>query len=268
MYAAGTDGETGEELEETPEQEEPAEEEEEPEEKEKEPETPGEDNPGTPEEEKPDLPKDDAGEKPGTPGEEILGTPEEEEIGEKPGTLGEEEAREGETETSEEEPEISEEFFPALYATGGFTPRLSVPTRDNQYYARKSLNPFTEGPHYFINNCTRYAFGRAYELLGYAPNTSRGGAGAWYGHNDGYVRSSNPREPKLGAIMCWTGHVAVVEVINGDMVTYSDSCYPFTDANGKYHKGWDFQFHTVNVNNITQYTRGQSFKGYISSGSG
>lgn len=95
VYAAVTDGETGEELEETPEQEEPAEEEEEPEEEEKgqgtpgegkpgttgeeKPGTPGEEKPGSPEEEKPEIPKDDEGEKPGMPGENIPGMPEEEE---------------------------------------------------------------------------------------------------------------------------------------------------------------------------------------------
>lgn len=76
-----------------------------------------------------------------------------------------------------------------------------------------------------LPNCTGYAYGRFMECQGIKKcNLSIGDAGDWYYNtSDGYNRS---REPKLGAVICWGGHVAVVEQIhkNGE-ITWSASNY-------------------------------------------
>lgn len=65
-------------------------------------------------------------------------------------------------------------------------------------------------------NCTAYAYGRAYEILGSEPKLSWNNAEQWYGYNkaNGYYKYG--QTPKVGAIACWSysyggGHVAVVE---------------------------------------------------------
>ena len=79
--------------------------------------------------------------------------------------------------------------------------------------------------------CTGYAWGRFYEILGSRPSLSRGNAGDWYGYtSDGYSRGSTPQ---LGAVICWSkpgaaGHVAIVEQINNDgSIICSESGYSY-----------------------------------------
>ena len=102
-----------------------------------------------------------------------------------------------------------------------FRPRLSAPGYSSKYWY--SLNPFYHAG-YGLPNCTCYAWGRFYEILGRKPVLSLGNAEDWYGKNDGYSRGSTPR---LGAVICWrkgragyggdgAGHVAVVEKIYSD----------------------------------------------------
>lgn len=71
-----------------------------------------------------------------------------------------------------------------------------------------------------LPNCTAYAWGRFYEILGSRPKLSTGNAEDWYGYTaDGYERGNTP---VLGAVICWegkgsaAGHVAIVEKINDD----------------------------------------------------
>ena len=102
-----------------------------------------------------------------------------------------------------------------------FSPRLNAPSTSNKYYY--SLNRFYKSG-YGLPNCTCYAWGRFYEILGSAPKLSLSNAENWWGHNDGYKRGQTPQ---LGAVICWrkgkagngadgAGHVAVVEQINSD----------------------------------------------------
>lgn len=102
-----------------------------------------------------------------------------------------------------------------------FTPRLTAPTTDNAYYYAN--NPFYQSG-YGLPNCTCYAYGRFWEIMGSKPALSLGDAENWYGLNDGYSRG---KTPKLGAVICWrrgvagddsdgAGHVAIVEAINDD----------------------------------------------------
>lgn len=118
-----------------------------------------------------------------------------------------------------------------LVSAASFTPRYSAPSYDNSYYYSSKNIFYSAG--YGMPNCTAYAFGRAYEIMGYEPNLSHGNAQDWYGYNmnGGYYNYGST--PKVGAIACWSysggGHVAVVESIEGDTVTYSNSAWSGTN---------------------------------------
>ena len=99
-------------------------------------------------------------------------------------------------------------------------------------------------------NCTAYAYGRIYEITGEAPKITRGNAGAWYSINKNNGYYSYGQEPKLGAIAVWSGHVAVVEVTDGDTVTCSQSHWRST------------YFDTVTFTSGENHF-GQKFYGYI-----
>ena len=105
-------------------------------------------------------------------------------------------------------------------------------------------------------NCTCYAFGRAYELLGKKPKLSIGYAKDYYGYNktNKYYRYGS--SPKLGAIACWSGgmgHVAVVEKIDGNKLILSESSY-----GGEYFHIKTFQ----NYKNGLNYGN-KKFQGFI-----
>lgn len=115
-----------------------------------------------------------------------------------------------------------------------YIPRTTAPeTTDKHYY---SDNPFYQSG-YGLPNCTCYAWGRFYELLGTKPKLSLSDAENWYSHSDGYGRGNTP---KLGAVICWkrgqvgndadgAGHVAVVEQINADgSIVTSNSAWDST----------------------------------------
>lgn len=140
------------------------------------------------------------------------------------------------------------------YAVSGYTPRVSAPNRNNanDYKYYYGANPYA-GP----NNCTFYAWGRVYELLGVKPRTWTGNACEWWYNKDGYERSSIPR---LGAMMCWGtsadngyGHVAIVEEIHGDgRISFSEARYP----------DCAFSYQTRRISELSGIYRG-TFQGYI-----
>lgn len=99
-------------------------------------------------------------------------------------------------------------------------------------------------------NCTAYAYGRIYEITGEAPLIKSGNAGSWWFNNKRNDYYEYGSEPKLGAIACWSGHVAVVEEINGDTITISESHW-----GGRY-------FNTKTYSNPNSKYR-QTFYGYI-----
>lgn len=101
-----------------------------------------------------------------------------------------------------------------------FVPRLDSSGMEGSVYYYGG-NPFYNAG-YGLPNCTCYAWGRWYELLGYQPSLSTGNADTFVDRNTVYEVGSTP---KLGAILCWKytgsmsgegGHVAVVEQINDD----------------------------------------------------
>lgn len=136
-----------------------------------------------------------------------------------------------------------------------FTPRLNAPSTSNKFYY--SLNRFYKSG-YGLPNCTCYAWGRAYEVLGKAPKLSLGNAEDWYGYTkDGYKRG---KTPQVGAVICWkggktgygsdgAGHVAFVEKVysNGDILT-SNSAWGGT------------RFYTKTLKKSNNYSMGSGFQ--------
>lgn len=140
-----------------------------------------------------------------------------------------------------------------------FSARLNAPSYSSSYWY--SANPFYQSG-YGLPNCTCYAWGRFYEILGSKPKLSLSNAENWYGHNDGYTRSQSPQ---VGAVICWrkgkagygadgAGHVAIVEKVysNGDILT-SNSAWKGT------------RFYTQSLKKSNNYSIGSSytFQGFI-----
>ncbi|MDD6729278.1 MAG: CHAP domain-containing protein [Eubacteriales bacterium] len=138
--------------------------------------------------------------------------------------------------------------FPATVFANDYEPRLTAPSGE-PYYTRE-LNAYSQTG-YGMPNCVAYAYGRIYELTGKAPKISKGDAGSWWfinKYNDYYEYGS---EPRLGAVACWSNHVAVVEKINDDGgITISES-----------HWGGNY-FNTKTYYNMYSHY-GQAFYGYI-----
>lgn len=126
----------------------------------------------------------------------------------------------------------------ALAAT--FEPRLEAPNSGIDYY-NSTLNVYSQNG-YGMPNCTAYVYGRIYEITGEAPLIDHGDAEDWYYINKYYGYYEYGTEPRLGAIACWSNHVAVVEEIDGDTVTVSQShwygayfdTYTFTSGDSRY----------------------------------
>jgi surface antigen len=134
-----------------------------------------------------------------------------------------------------------------------FAPRFSTPGTNNPCYFADNIF-YQSG--YGLPNCTAYAWGRAYELLGRKPNLSSGNANQWWGYNVNQRVYSCGQTPKLGAIACWSGsacgHVAVVEAISDDRVTISESGWnSFLFRNSSYSIGSENSIYSG------------SFQGYI-----
>ena len=139
-----------------------------------------------------------------------------------------------------------------------YVPRLECPSSSSKYY-NGSENPFAmSGYGMFQNggNCTCYAWGRFFEILGTRPKLYTGNAGTWYGHTeDGYQRGN---KPQLGAVACWAkpgqaGHVAVVEKIN------SDGSVLFSNSGWKYKLFYQTTGRPSNYMNSSAYI----FQGFI-----
>ena len=134
-----------------------------------------------------------------------------------------------------------------------FSARTTAPGSDNANFFAN--NPYSQGG-YGLPNCTAYAFGRAYEILGTVPNLAMGNANSWWAYNQstGYYPSGST--PKLGAVICWggssDGHVAIVEAINGDTVTLSESTY-----SGIYFQNYTYTIGTEDATSVG------GFQGYI-----
>lgn len=143
-------------------------------------------------------------------------------------------------------------------AAGTFVPRLTAPKSSNKYYYSDLNKLYRYG--YGMPNCTAYAWGRAYEIMGYEPNLCLNDADNWWQYNKDNKYYPYGQEPKLGAIACWNyttggGHVAVVEEIKDGKITFSNSAYG----------GQTFYLTYAGVNeyNAGIYNSTWVFKGYI-----
>lgn len=155
---------------------------------------------------------------------------------------------------------------------GEFVPRLKAPSKSNKYYY-SDLNKY-ERFGYGMPNCTAYAWGRAYEIMGYEPDLSLNDADTWWSYNKTTKAYPYGQKPKLGAVACWDyttggGHVAVVEKIEDGEITFSNSSYGGTtfyltyastdDYNGGiYNSTWIFRGYIY-------ITEGQSKEDYYQS---
>jgi peptidoglycan hydrolase-like protein with peptidoglycan-binding domain/surface antigen len=118
----------------------------------------------------------------------------------------------------------------AVHAESSFVPRLTAPSSDNPYYFSDLNLYYRYG--YGMPNCTAYAYGRVYEILGHEPSLSRWNAGQWWFDNANYGWYSYGSTPQVGAVVCWdrwdqnSGHVAVVEeVYNDGTILISESSW-------------------------------------------
>ena len=92
-------------------------------------------------------------------------------------------------------------------------------------------NPFSGGLH---GECTWYVWGRTLEKLGIPLGSEfRGDAGSWYAES---TYPKDPNIPKPNSIAVWTGHVAFVEEVNGDNVTFTDANYLINAGPATDHK--------------------------------
>ncbi len=140
-------------------------------------------------------------------------------------------------------------------AATDFSPRLTAPSSSNQYYYSDKNIFYKYG--YGMPNCTAYAFGRAYELLKKEPNLCHFNAEEWYDYNKNGKYYNYGSSPKLGAIACWSynggGHVAVVEEIKNNKITFSNS-------------GWGYLNFYLTYADVSDPDAGESqwnFQGYI-----
>ena len=143
-------------------------------------------------------------------------------------------------------------------AATAYVPRLTAPSTTNKYYIHTSNGGYNscieidKSTGSCLPNCVGYAWGRAYEILGKKPKLSLGNADKWwsYNKNGGYYKYGST--PKLGAVMCWGGqHVAVVEKIEGNYITISESSYGGA------------RFNTVRRTISAMESRTSDFQGYI-----
>lgn len=112
-----------------------------------------------------------------------------------------------------------------------YTPRTSSPNGVSYYYSGN--NPFYSAG--FVGECTWYAWGRAYEILGSRPSLPTNGAGRWFNSCNSYPKSTNYWAAKVGAIACYSNHVAVVEAVgsNGAPSAISEGGYQSSSTYGQ-----------------------------------
>lgn len=129
-----------------------------------------------------------------------------------------------------------------------FIKRLEAPTKENKYYYKDNIF-YNSG--YGLPNCTCYAWGRWYELLGSKPKLCINNASDWYYYPDGYLRVDVPSKGDIACFINDTngiGHVAVVEDVdlNGTILTsnsnYGGSYFYTLKLDKPYNLGGGYRF--------------------------
>lgn len=159
----------------------------------------------------------------------------------------------------------NETVHPYLIKTVPYTPRLSRYSPTNM-----STSPYYQGTYAgypYIPNCTRYCYGRWWEIMGNDPTglAYKGDAEMWWDSVTAYAKGQTPR---LGAIICFAdgpyshkGHVGVVEQIDADgTVHFSNSGY--TRSPNKWNQLY-FYTKEGKASNNYGYERGYIFQGFI-----
>lgn len=131
---------------------------------------------------------------------------------------------------------------------------MTAPEYTNYYYYDGNIF-YNSG--FGMPNCTAYAWGRIYELLKKKPELSTGNARDWFSYNKENNIYPYGYKAELGAIACFDneygGHVAVVEDIDGDTITFSNSAY----------NGERFYLSYADINDDNPGQKGWEFLGYI-----
>lgn len=137
----------------------------------------------------------------------------------------------------------------AYAESDNYEPRLTAPNSSISYYSRELNRYFQTGTP--MPNCVAYAYGRIYEMNGEAPLITHGSAGDWYFINKSNGYYDYGSEPRLGAVACWSNHVAIVEAISDDgAVTVSES-------------HWGGTYFDIKTYSDMSSHYGQTFYGYI-----
>lgn len=135
--------------------------------------------------------------------------------------------------------------------------RMHAPKKDNPYYYSDKNIFYKYG--YGMPNCTAYAWGRAYEILGKEPKLCIYDAYEWFDYNKENEIYAYGQTPKLGAIACYkyigynSGHVAVVEKITDNTIYYSNSAF----------SGQEFYINSSSIDDPTEALPNSQFLGYI-----
>ncbi|SFD05698.1 CHAP domain-containing protein [Clostridium uliginosum] len=122
--------------------------------------------------------------------------------------------------------------------------RTTAPDTDNKcyysdanvFYQVKLSPPFLSKGSKIQGNCTWYAWGRAWEMIGYKPTAAGliGNACSWWEENKESGKYKYGSTPKVGAIAVWKssmpnsgghGHVAIVEKIENGKTYISESMW-------------------------------------------
>ena len=129
------------------------------------------------------------------------------------------------------------------YSAGTFIARTTEPNWNSGIYALARQ----KNPYWNVGNCVVYAWGRTYEITGKEPpGYMLGNATDWWNANINSRTFPYGYTPKLGAVVVFNGHVAVVEAINGSTVTVSNSSYKWGNYSG-------FSFKMGTVADISRY---------------
>lgn len=121
----------------------------------------------------------------------------------------------------------------------------------------------------YKGECTAYAWGRAYEVLGKSHKLPNKAAGKWYDAEHGYTKSQTPRAKAIG---CFGSHVTYIESYDSktDKLTFSEAnWYTSTDkrfSNGKWEAdpdGTDGVVKSTTGADFKKRTGGGSFQGFI-----
>lgn len=109
---------------------------------------------------------------------------------------------------------------------GSFSPRLSSPAKTG-WYAN------------YVNNCCTYAKCRASEILGRTVYIGTNGPGGYYDYCARTGAFSVGSYPKVGALAVASGHIFVVEAIEGNTLTISEG-HSFSEVTGASYWNVDY----------------------------